>query len=51
MKNRYVLVKKCEIQVIISMIKFTPYSERIFNPMRSTGSALLSVLQYGLGSN
>ena len=37
MKNRFFVVKKWEIQVIISMILLTPSSKRIFNPMRYTG--------------
>ena len=35
-KNRFFLVKKLEIQVIISKIMPTRSSKRIFNPMRYT---------------
>ena len=36
-KNRFFLVKKLEIQVIVFMTMLTRSSERIFNPMRYTG--------------
>ena len=37
LKNRFFLVKKLEIQVIVFMIMHTRSSERIFNPMHYTG--------------
>ena len=36
-KNRFFLVKKCEIQVIVSMVMLARSSEWIFNTMRYTG--------------
>ena len=36
-KNRFLLEKKREIQIIVFMIVLTRFSERIFYPMRYTG--------------
>ena len=41
--NKLFLMKKSEIQVIISMIWLTRSSERIFNPSRYTGNYLFVI--------
>ena len=37
LKNQIFLVKKWEIQIIVSLIKITRFSDMIFNPIRYTG--------------